>query len=148
MAYAILMRSSLNAIKMLAGHFLLPLTNLPEAFISMDKASRSFHPDLFPSNFANVFLTKLFVPNINWGKFFQNGETGDEGVDNSIMDLINGMDIQDWNLLMDTKFRFELKDSESDIYFQSLEIQALIKITVGTSSEDNTYASLTDPILK
>ena len=64
------------------------------------------------------------------------------------MDLTNGMDIQDWNVLMDAKFHFELKDSEPDIYFWSLEIQALIKATVGTSSEDDTYAPLTDPILK
>ena len=142
------MRPSFNAIKVLAGLFLLPLINLPEAFISMDKASRSFHPDLFPSNFANVFLMKSLVPNINWGKFFQNGKTGDKGVDNGIMDLTNGMDIQDWNLLMDAKFHFELKDSKPDIYFQSLEIQVLIKATVGTSSEDDTYASLADPILK
>ena len=41
-----------------------------------------FYPDLFPSNFANVFLMKSFVLNINWGKFFQNGNTGDKGVDN------------------------------------------------------------------
>ena len=60
---------------------------------------------------------KLFVPNIKWEKFFQNGDTGDKGVDNGIMDLTNGMDIQDWNLLMDSKFCFELKDSEPDIYF-------------------------------
>ena len=48
---------------------------------------------------------------------------------------------------MDAKFCFELKNSESDIYFQSLEIQAPIKATIGTSSEDDTYTSLTDPIL-
>ena len=64
------------------------------------------------------------------------------------MDLINGMDIWDCNLLMDAKFHFELKDSEPDIYFWSLEIQALIKATVGTSSEDDIYTSLADPILK
>ena len=64
------------------------------------------------------------------------------------MDLTNGMDIWDWNLLMNAKFHFELKDSEPDIYFQFLEIQALIKATVGISSEDDTYASLADPILK
>ena len=69
-------------------------------------------------------------------------------MDNGIMDLTNGMVIQDWNLLMDTKFHFELKDSEPDIYFQFLEIQVLIKATVGTSFEDDTYASLADPILK
>ena len=91
---------------------------------------------------------KSFVPNINWGKFFQNSETGDEGVNNGIMDLTNGMVIWDWNLLMDTKFCFELKNSEPDIYLQSLEIQALIKATVETSSEDNTYASLADLIIK
>ena len=64
------------------------------------------------------------------------------------MNLTNSMDIQDWNLLMDAKFHFELKDSEPDIYFQSLEIQVLIKATVGISSEDDTYASLANPILK
>ena len=64
------------------------------------------------------------------------------------MDLTNGMDIQDWNFLMDAKFHFELKDSEPDIYFWSLEIQALIKATVGTSSKDDIYTSLADPILK
>ena len=91
---------------------------------------------------------KSFIPNVNWGKFFQNDETGDKGVDNGIMNLINGMDIHDWNLFMDTKFYFEFKDSEPDIYFQSLEIQVLMKATVGTSFEDDTYASLADPILK
>ena len=91
---------------------------------------------------------KSFIPNINWEKKFQNGNTGDEGVDNGIMDLTNGMDIQDWNLLMDAKFCFKLKDSDPDIYFWSLEIQALIKATVETFSEDNTYISLADPILK
>ena len=64
------------------------------------------------------------------------------------MDLTNDMDIRDWNLLMDAKFHFELKDSEPDIYFQSLEIQVLIKATVETSSKDNTYTLLADPILK
>ena len=67
-----------------------------------------FHPDLFPPNFANVFLMKWFISNVNWGNFFQNGDTGDEGVDNGIMNLTNSMDIQDWNLLIDTKFHFEL----------------------------------------
>ena len=76
-----------------------------------------FHPDLFSPNFINVFLMKLFVFNVNWGNFFQNGNTGDERVDNGIMDLTNGMNIQDWNILMDTKFYFELKDSKPDIYF-------------------------------
>ena len=64
------------------------------------------------------------------------------------MDLTNGMDIQNWNLLIGTKFCFELKDSEPDIYSCSLEIQALIKATIGTSSKDDTYASFADPILK
>ena len=64
------------------------------------------------------------------------------------MDLTNSMDIQDWNLLMDIKLHFELKDSKPDIYFWSLEIQVLIKATVGTSFEDDTYTSLADPILK
>ena len=49
---------------------------------------------------------------------------------------------------MDAKFHFELKDSEPDIYFQSLEIQMLIKATIEISSKNDTYASLADPILK
>ena len=64
------------------------------------------------------------------------------------MNLTNGMDIWDWNLFMDAKFCFELKDVELDIYFWSLEIQALIKATVEISSEDDTYTSLAHPILK
>ena len=49
---------------------------------------------------------------------------------------------------MNATFCFELKDSEPDIYLQSLKMQMLIKVTAGISSEDNTYASITDPILK
>ena len=93
MAYAILIRPSLNAMKVLAGLFLSFLINPPKAFCFHGQGFKIFHPDLFPSNFANVFLMKSFVPNINWGKFFQNGNTGDKGVDNGIMDLPNGMDI-------------------------------------------------------
>ena len=59
---------------------------------------------------------KSFIPNVNWGKFFQNSNTGDEEGNNGIMDLTNSMDIQDWNLLMDAKLHFELKDSEPDSY--------------------------------
>ena len=50
-------------------------------------------PDLFPPNFTNIFLMKSFVSNVNWGKFFQNGDIGDEGVNSGIMDLTNGIDI-------------------------------------------------------
>ena len=45
--HAILMRPSFNTMKVLAGLFLLLLTNLPKAFVSMDKASRSFTQTYF-----------------------------------------------------------------------------------------------------
>ena len=64
------------------------------------------------------------------------------------MNLTNGMDIQGWNLLMDAKFHFELKDIEPNIHLQFLKIQTLIKATAGTSSEDDTYTSIANPILK
>ena len=67
MAYAILTRPSLNAMKMLAGLFLLLLLNLNWSFCVHGQGFEIFYPDLFPSNFTNVFLMKSFIPNINWG---------------------------------------------------------------------------------
>ena len=49
---------------------------------------------------------------------------------------------------MDAKFHFELKDIEPNIHLQFLKIQTLIKATTGTFSEDDTYTSIANPILK